>query len=160
MKQGILTLDNDPEGILHRDVSQELTGTNEGRQHTPLMSGLCEMHNGLGLAATQVGLALNMFWAAAASGILPQSSTGYMCINPRWVPAKGARQVLMHGEGCLSIPGRRFAVSRWTRIEAQWMNTQGHMIKRTLKGTAAQVFQHETDHLRGVTLNESGTPES
>ena len=128
----------------------------------PLDRGGC---GGIGLAANQVGLRENVFFVAARARLL-NCPGGHLCINPAWTPHPKGKQYIAEAEGCLSLPKyndafrtdkRRFNVSRWDHILAEWTNTQGHVIKRPLRGVAAQVFQHEHDHLRGITLVESGT---
>jgi peptide deformylase len=53
-------------------------------------------------------------------------------------------------EGCLSIPGLRAAVPRWTRIRLTGLNEHGEPVDQALSGFAARVVQHETDHLDGI----------
>lgn len=52
-------------------------------------------------------------------------------------------------EGCLSIPGIRALVPRYTEIRVQYTNQQGELIELELEGFVARVFQHEVDHLDG-----------
>ncbi len=53
-------------------------------------------------------------------------------------------------EGCLSIPDIRGMVPRWTDITVRALDRKGKAIELPLKGFAARVAQHETDHLDGV----------
>ncbi len=52
-------------------------------------------------------------------------------------------------EGCLSIPGIRALVPRFTLIEISYTDQQGKQTRQTLKNFIARVFQHEYDHLEG-----------
>ncbi len=52
-------------------------------------------------------------------------------------------------EGCLSVPGLRGVVSRFTMIRYQGSDPQGQPIDRTAEGFHARVVQHECDHLIG-----------
>jgi len=53
-------------------------------------------------------------------------------------------------EGCLSVPGMRGLVPRFTRLRYQGFDAQGTPIDRTVEGFHARVVQHEVDHLDGI----------
>ena len=53
-------------------------------------------------------------------------------------------------EGCLSVPGLRGVVPRFTRIRYRGIDPQGKTIERTAEGFHARVVQHECDHLDGI----------
>lgn len=53
-------------------------------------------------------------------------------------------------EGCLSVPGMRGVVPRYTRINYQGKNQFGELINRDVEGFHARVVQHECDHLFGI----------
>ena len=58
-------------------------------------------------------------------------------------------------EGCLSVPGRRAEVMRSREIVIEYadvrqLDSQEHMVRDTVKGFTAVIFQHEIDHLDGV----------
>ena len=52
-------------------------------------------------------------------------------------------------EGCLSVPGLRGVVPRWSRIRYCGVDEQGRPIEREAEGFHARVVQHEGDHLIG-----------
>ena len=52
-------------------------------------------------------------------------------------------------EGCLSVPGLRGRVPRWSRIRYSGVDPQGLAIEREASGFHARVVQHECDHLIG-----------
>jgi peptide deformylase len=52
-------------------------------------------------------------------------------------------------EGCLSVPGLRGVVPRWSHIRYTGVDEWGHAIDRTVEGFHARVVQHECDHLIG-----------
>jgi peptide deformylase len=52
-------------------------------------------------------------------------------------------------EGCLSIPGIRALVPRYTAIEISYTDQQGKQTSQKLENFIARVFQHEYDHLEG-----------
>jgi peptide deformylase len=53
-------------------------------------------------------------------------------------------------EGCLSVPGLRGVVPRWTRIRYTGVDPRGNRIDREASGFHARVVQHECDHLDGI----------
>ncbi len=53
-------------------------------------------------------------------------------------------------EGCLSVPGLRGIVPRYTRIRYTGADPRGGVIDRTVDGFHARVVQHECDHLDGI----------
>lgn len=59
-------------------------------------------------------------------------------------------------EGCLSCPGKRYAVMTFDEIEVFYQTPLGKNMSARLRGTAAKVFQHETNHLNGLTIKDHG----
>jgi peptide deformylase len=53
-------------------------------------------------------------------------------------------------EGCLSVPGMRGLVPRYTKIEYSGLDVQGQPLTRVAEGFHARVVQHECDHLDGI----------
>lgn len=69
-------------------------------------------------------------------------------VNPVITPVGEVRE--LGWEGCLSVPGLRGAVPRWSRIRYRGATPEGDTIDRTVSGFHARVVQHECDHLDGV----------
>ena len=157
MKLSIVKLNHDPRGLLRENLTYLATTFAEAKEHRREMERLCREFNGIGLAANQAGLRLNMFLAMRDARILP-SACAELVVCPSWQPAEGAEQYLTQ-EGCLSLEkGKKYPVKRWTVIQAEWIGANELPVKRLLKGAAAQVFQHESDHLRGVLLVDHTAP--
>jgi peptide deformylase len=53
-------------------------------------------------------------------------------------------------EGCLSVPGMRGLVPRYTRLRYRGFDELGRRIDRIVDGFHARVVQHECDHLDGI----------
>ncbi len=53
-------------------------------------------------------------------------------------------------EGCLSVPGLRGLVPRYTRLRYRGVDQHGKRFEREAHGFHARVVQHECDHLDGV----------
>ena len=69
-------------------------------------------------------------------------------VNPVIEPLGGEREI--GWEGCLSVPGLRGAVPRFSRIRYRGLTLEGAVIDREVEGFHARVVQHECDHLDGV----------
>ncbi len=95
---------------------------------------------GLGLAATQIGVAKRVFVARDGDQILA-------FVNPTIV-ARHGREVGL--EGCLSLPGLQGNVPRAKEITIRALDRAGRTISHTFTGLAARCCQHEYDHLNGV----------
>lgn len=97
-------------------------------------------HNGIGLAANQVGVPYRIF---AMRG----SPENFVCINPRIVGTSEKHVVLE--EGCLSFPGLICKVKRPARIRLRFAMPNGEIRTETFDGMTARIVQHEMDHLNG-----------
>ena len=108
--------------------------------------------NGAGLAAPQIGedVQLVVFGGAQESPRYPNRPQVpfTVLLNPLITPI-GAQQE-DDWEGCLSVPGLRGKVPRWSAIRYTGFDQYGDPIDRTVEGFHARVVQHECDHLGGV----------
>lgn len=117
---------------------------------------------GVGLAATQVGLDESFFVARLHdSKNIPPSEPGQRSsrwknynkdfiaiINPKILSVSKATKTYF--EGCLSIPNTWGLLKRHINIKVSYQDINGNQITKTLKGVAAWIFQHEIDHLNGI----------
>ncbi len=107
--------------------------------------------NGAGLAAPQIGVNLQLviFGSDAVNPRYPNRPVvpKTVLINPVITPL-GANEE-EDWEGCLSVPGLRGVVPRWSRIRYTGFDEKGQPIDRTVDGFHARVVQHECDHLIG-----------
>jgi peptide deformylase len=97
---------------------------------------------GVGLAATQVGLAVSFFVFDDARGNGPAGVA-----NPV-ITLLGGEQT--DDEGCLSIPGLYYPTTRDLRARVAGQDIDGKPIALEGEGLLARIFQHETDHLKGM----------
>jgi peptide deformylase len=105
---------------------------------------------GVGLAAPQIGVSLQLvIFGFAASERYPEAEAvpQTILINPVITPLGNDEENAW--EGCLSVPGLRGEVPRFTRIRYQGFDPDGGVIDRTVEGFHARVVQHECDHLIG-----------
>ena len=107
--------------------------------------------NGAGLAAPQIGVNLQLviFGSTSRNPRYPDRPVvpPTVLINPVITPLGSAEEE--DWEGCLSVPGLRGVVPRWSRIRYTGLDEKGKPIDRTVEGFHARVVQHECDHLIG-----------
>ena len=107
--------------------------------------------NGAGLAAPQIGVDLQVviFGSAAVNPRYPDRPVvpRTVLINPVITPLGISEEE--DWEGCLSVPGLRGVVPRWSHIRYTGFDEWGQVIDRTVDGFHARVVQHECDHLIG-----------
>lgn len=107
--------------------------------------------NGVGLAAPQIYEPYRIIIIASRpTPRYPNAPTmePTVMINPSFVILSEQQQ--KDWEGCLSIPGIRALVPRYTEIETAYTTPQGKRNSQKLEGFIARVFQHEYDHLNGM----------
>ncbi|HVA35673.1 MAG TPA: peptide deformylase [Stellaceae bacterium] len=113
------------------------------------------MHDagGTGLAAPQVHVAQRVVVFEVGEARLsgrpldrPQELT--VLVNPVVEPLTSETE--LGWEGCLSVPGLKGAVPRFTRIRYRGVGLDGKSIDRTVEGFHARIVQHECDHLDGI----------
>jgi peptide deformylase len=115
----------------------------------------CATIGGIGLAAPQVGIPLRFF---VVDGQVIDESPGYrVVINPA-LEAEGCTGEGVSSEGCLSLPGLKFDVRRFTQLTVTFTELDGQQTTLTLTGDAARVFQHEMDHLAGKLIVDTLSP--
>lgn len=108
-------------------------------------------NSGAGLAAPQIGVPLQVvIFGIDANPRYPQADpVPYTeLINPVMTPLSDATEE--DWEGCLSLPGMRGVVPRFSRLRYEGIDPQGNPICREVSGFHARVVQHECDHLLGV----------
>lgn len=107
--------------------------------------------NGAGLAAPQIGVDLQLviFGSHARNPRYPDRPIvpPTVLINPVITPIGADEE--SDWEGCLSVPGLRGMVPRWSHIRYTGFDQYGDPIDRTVEGFHARVVQHECDHLWG-----------
>jgi len=107
--------------------------------------------NGAGLAAPQIGVNLQVviFGGTARNPRYPDRPLvpPTVLINPVITALSPDEET--DWEGCLSVPGLRGKVPRWSHIRYTGVDEKGQAIDRTVDGFHARVVQHECDHLIG-----------
>jgi peptide deformylase len=107
--------------------------------------------NGAGLAAPQIGVDLQLvIFGFKRNARYPDAPAvpETVLINPVLTPLSD--QTEEDWEGCLSVPGMRGVVPRWTKLHYEGFDQFGNRISRDVDGFHARVVQHECDHLAGI----------
>lgn len=112
------------------------------------MLALMQYHEGIGLAAPQVGLRQRLIVASIADRQL-------VLANPAVIDASEPRDFV---EGCLSLPGIQANVRRPERIRVIGFDMHGQRRSFGATGLWARVIQHELDHLNGVLILDYDHP--
>jgi peptide deformylase len=109
--------------------------------------------NGLGLAATQLGVLRRVF------ALRPDpDGESQVLVNPRLVESSDERAA--DDEGCLSLQGVVIPVERHERVIVEASDPEGNEVRLELEGLPARVAQHELDHLDGILILDRTTPEA
>lgn len=116
------------------------------------------MHDapGVGLAAPQLGIPLQLAVAEDAFDVDPDSAVVrdrtpldfFAMLNPSYRPVGTGRAAFY--EGCLSLTGLQAVVSRPDRVLLTYTAPDGTPMETEFSGWQARIVQHETDHLRGI----------
>ena len=107
--------------------------------------------NGAGLAAPQIGINLRVVvFGFEANPRYPDAPDipPTVLINPQICVLRDETEE--GWEGCLSVPGMRALVPRYTHIRYSGSDEKGQSLSREVTGFHARVVQHECDHLDGI----------
>jgi peptide deformylase len=106
---------------------------------------LMRQNRGIGLAAPQCGVSKRLF-------VMEIQGRVWHCFNPE-IEEIGPESVEME-EGCLSFPGESCTIQRPDRVKVRYQDSSGEWHSDTLSGLSARCFQHEFDHLEGITMHQ------
>lgn len=121
--------------------------TNVTEANIEEMFKVMKAENGIGLSAIQVGYPFRIFIMDTESA---GGSVKQVFINPEIIEA--STEIVPFNEGCLSFPGLYALVKRpsWVKIKAR--DEKFEEFELHLEGIDAVCFQHELDHLNGITF--------
>ena len=108
--------------------------------------------NGVGLAATQVGIVKRLFVFRLEEG------DDRAIVNPEIVEQSDESE--SGDEGCLSLQGVLVPVERSLSVVIAGQDEDGAEVRLELEGQPARIVQHELDHLDGVLIVDRTTPEA
>jgi peptide deformylase len=126
-------------------VDEELRRTGER------MVALMHDADGIGLAATQVGILRRFF-------VFRDEEDDRLVVNPAITSSSGETEI--DEEGCLSLGPVRVPVERSLTVTLEGLDAAGAPLRLELEGIPARVAQHELDHLDGTLILQRTDPES
>ena len=100
--------------------------------------------NGIGLAATQIGVAKQV----AVIDVSPEKNEPLVIVNPA-IQILDPSKTEDYDEGCLSVPGFFEKISRPSDIKLTYQDLNGKKQEIKPEGLLTKVVQHELDHLNG-----------
>tara|TARA_B100001113_G_scaffold349066_1_gene343905 strand:- start:300 stop:794 length:495 start_codon:yes stop_codon:yes gene_type:complete len=106
--------------------------------------------NGMGLAANQVGITKRFF--AIGHETFDTFQKHAIIWNPKVI--NFSEEKIIDVEGCLSFKGIWLKVERPKTVEVEYETTKGKTKFARLDGMESKCFQHECDHLEGITFNQ------
>ena len=109
------------------------------------MQVLMHAKGGIGLAANQCGERVRVF-------IMLVDGKFWTCFNPEILESNS--NLAKFDEGCLSFPGETCIIKRPDSILVKYFDITGIEIIERLEGLASRCFQHELDHLNGITMHD------
>ncbi len=104
-----------------------------------------EKNNGLGIAAPQVGKSVRLC-------IVKLDGQTHILINPILKSKSWKKEI--EEEGCLSFPEIFVPVKRHYRVKVEALDRKGNKKIIQAEGLLARAFQHEIDHLDGITIED------
>ena len=137
--------------LRERSKPVEAFGTPELLELVADMKDTMAAKHGAGLAAPQIGVAQRVvIFGVDRNPRYPDAEEVpfTVLVNPRIVIL--TREVEEGWEGCLSVPGMRGVVPRYTKLRYSGFDEHGKPIEREAEGFHARVVQHECDHLDGI----------
>ena len=98
---------------------------------------------GIGLAAPQIGISRRVF-------VMHVDQREFVCFNPEIIGS--GSDLADFDEGCLSFPGDSCNIKRPKDIRVRYRDAFGNIVEEHLEDLQARCFQHELDHLDGITM--------
>ena len=138
------------EPVLHKPAAPVTKFDDELRTLVQDMFDTMDEAPGVGLAAPQVGVGLQVFvYDYPEDDGTPRRG---VAINPTLLisPLEIRDTTDADDEGCLSFPGERFPLVRAEKALLRAVDLEGKPFEIECDGWFARIFQHEYDHLRGT----------
>jgi len=129
-----------PEKILRTNCKDVKKVDDSIRNFLDQMYQLMRVAGGIGLAANQAGLDLNLI-------VIEDEGRVFKLVNPKITKQKGK---ILFLEGCLSFPALELEVKRANKVWVTALNEKGEKLDIEAEGVLAVVLQHEIDHINGI----------
>ncbi|MBI1971266.1 MAG: peptide deformylase [Candidatus Wildermuthbacteria bacterium] len=144
-----LTIVKYPQPVLLKKAKPVESVTKDIVHLIPQMEKIMEFHEGIGLAAPQVGDSRQII-------IVKGNTQNHAFLNPAIL--KKSKKQISDEEGCLSLPDIFLKIKRSEEVEVFAQTPKGKAVRIVAKGLAARIFQHEIDHLQGILIIHRANP--
>ncbi|HBY67218.1 MAG TPA: peptide deformylase [Flavobacteriaceae bacterium] len=131
------------------DLEQGLPGHPDLEKFERNMIALMITAKGIGLSANQIGITKRFFCIGHES--FDVFSKPVIIWNPQI--KRISEETIVDVEGCLSFPNIWIKVDRPKKVTVSWQNMKGETLLQHLDGMESKCFQHELDHVDGITFN-------
>ena len=131
-------------------TNDKIDNYNDIEQFESDMIKLMVGNRGIGLAANQIGITKRFF--AIGSDTFDKIQKPVIMWNPELVHT--SEEKVLDLEGCLSFVGVFVQVLRPKQVTVKWQNIKGETLESNLDNMESKCFQHELDHLNGVTFDQ------
>jgi len=125
-----------------KQISEDAT-LDEAELIWPILEASLDPNTGYGLSAIQIGIPKKVAF------VLYQGKS-YRLLNTRIIEYEN--KTIMHGEGCLTIPGKHINTERYTNITVEDDMIGKVILDEQTDGLLPVIFQHEVDHFNGNTI--------
>ena len=148
-----LSITRYPESILKKRAAEVKRINPEVKKLILEMVEAMYEHQGIGLAAPQVGISQRIIIVETSDNPRDTAKESgehgkpLAFLNP--VIAKKSKRMSPEEEGCLSLPGIFVPVKRAEKVEVVCQTPTGNQVRVVAEGLMARIFQHEIDHLNG-----------
>ena len=143
----ILNIVKYPNELLHKKSEDVLVFDKKLKKLIKDMFETMYKYDGIGLAGVQVGVLKNIIVIDIDHEDIKFKSE---VINPKIISFSSDKSVME--EGCLSVSNKTCKVERPNEIEVEFQKLDGEIVKMKAEGLLAKCFQHEIDHLNGITI--------
>lgn len=147
MKRDVIREHPDP--ILYRECRKVEKFDKRLKKLAGRMKDTMHQHDGIGLAAPQIGITSRIF-------VAEWEGSDFFFVNPQIIET--SHETHTDTESCLSLPNQEFIVRRPTGITVVGRDEKGKKQNMKLNGMLARIVSHEIDHLNGVLLCDKGMP--
>jgi peptide deformylase len=150
----LLQMRYDPDPVLREKAKRIKSFDANLRKLAQDMFETMHAHNGVGLAAPQIGQSIRLLVAEYVPDKEEKDAHGFkvaLC-NPEIV--KHSEETATGPEGCLSIPGWIGDVPRHVEITVKAQTPEGKEVRIKAQDYYARVLQHEIDHLNGILFTD------
>ena len=140
-----------PNELLHQVSTEVITFDKNLRKLVKDMFETMYQNDGIGLAGVQVGVLKRVIVIHVDTD---EENFKSEIINPKILSFSKEESVMK--EGCLSVIGKAYEIKRPNEVVVEFQKCDGKTYQVKANGLLAKCFQHEIDHLNGITIADRG----